>query len=113
MNIYQQAQRMWPILACLAKEGELITYGDLALKMGYTNSRAGRILYRPLGIIGQYCVKRDLPALNVLAVNARTKRPGSGVVFRSGHSIDEEREKVFKKQWGPCPKLERSNKNAR
>ena len=79
-RLHVQAQRIWMILAGHVsgngerrRRGELtLTYGELALRMGYDDTRAGHMLSRQLGIVGEYCLLNDLPALNAIVVNSKT-----------------------------------------
>lgn len=105
-RVYVQAQSMWLILVahvmCPERSGirpRTITYGDLAVRMGYEDPRAGHTLSRALGIVGEYCKYNDLPPLNVLVVNEITKQPGDNVVVRSGKTVSEEQRAVMKQNW--------------
>ena len=57
----------------------LLTYGDLAKKMGIS-PKAAIGLGRELGIVGVYCLQNGLPALNCIVVSQQTGAPGHGVV---------------------------------
>lgn len=103
-----QAQRIWQILTAFVMYGtepgvtmrkKCMTYGDLALKMGYPDPRAGHTLGRQLGIIGYYCRLNDLPPLNAIVVNQDTNLPGSEVVLREGASLRNEQLAVIKEDW--------------
>ena len=86
-RLHVQAQRIWMILAGHVsgsgerrRRGELtLTYGELALRMGYDDTRAGHMLSRQLGIVGEYCLLNDLPALNAIVVNSKTGVAGEDV----------------------------------
>ena len=100
-----QAQQIWLILIGQARlVKEVITYGDLALLMGYEDRRAGHMLARQLGIVGWYCMRNKLPTLNSIVVNADSKLPGDDVVLSSGREAnarDKKREiaEVLKEDW--------------
>ena len=76
-----------------------ITYGELAAKMGYEDSRAGYTLSRQLGIVGTYCKLNDLPPLNTIVVNQETGVPGEGVVHRDGYTVSREQAAVLGEDW--------------
>jgi hypothetical protein len=58
-----------------------------------------RVLRFPLYDICIKCQQRGLPELNAIAVNAKTKRPGSGCPALSSNWEDV-RDKVFSFNWG-------------
>ncbi|ALJ12381.1 hypothetical protein [Sphingopyxis macrogoltabida] len=102
-----QAQRIWLILSgYVSGRNDLprqnactITYGELALRMGYADTRAGHMLSRQLGIVGHYCLMNDLPALNAIVVNATTKEPGGDVVLTPGRVFREELRAIYRQDW--------------
>lgn len=106
-RLYVQAQQIWVILTGFvmwhqhagAAMPPTITYGDLALKMGHDDRRVGHTLARQLGIVAQFCVRNDLPALNVIVVNQHTKMPGNDVIVRPGRTVHEEQTEVFGTDW--------------
>lgn len=105
-RIYVQAQRIWLVLVAFVKtplrrpsDPKTITYGEVAELMGYADRRAGHMLSRQLGIIGEYCRLNDLPTLNSIVVNQTTGMPGEDVLLRDGHSIKDEQRAVLKEDW--------------
>ena len=102
-----QAQRIWLILSGHVsgpanpptQAARTVTYGELALRMGYADTRAGHMLSRQLGIVGHYCLMNDLPALNVMVVNATTNEPGGDVVLTPGRSFREELRAIYRQDW--------------
>lgn len=104
-RVYVQAQQIWLILTAYVHYGPrrsrptTITYGELALEMGFEDTRAGYTLARQLGIVGHYCVYNGLPALNAIVVNQDTKMPGDEVVLRANRSVHEEQKAVMKQNW--------------
>ncbi|MES2088970.1 MAG: hypothetical protein V4532_03150 [Pseudomonadota bacterium] len=106
-RLYVQAQQIWLILVAFVESNKekgpncdkTMSYGELALKMGYEDRRAGHMLSRQLGIVGQLCVNDSLPALNVIVVNAETGVPGDEVVLSPGFSVKDEQRAVFKQNW--------------
>lgn len=101
-----QAQRIWLILAGFVSGREApprgertIRYGELALRMGYSDTRAGHMLSRQLGIVGTYCLMNDLPALNAIVVNAVTGQPGEDVVLTPGRTFREEVRAIYQQDW--------------
>ena len=105
-RLYVQAQRIWLILvsfvmSCDRKASRpcTITYGDLALRMGYEDRRAGHTLARQLGIVGELCVSNGLPALNAIVVNKDTGVPGDEVLLREGVTLAQEQRAVMEQDW--------------
>ena len=105
-RLYVRAQQIWIVLISFVMSENretnhplTITYGDLALKMGYEDKRAGHTLGRQLGIVGQFCVLNGLPALNVVVVNQTTGMPGDEVVLRDGKEVRDEQKAVMETNW--------------
>jgi hypothetical protein len=105
-RLYVQAQRIWLILASFVSgmtrgstDRTTLSYGELALCMGYGDARAGHMLGRQLGIVGNYCVLNGLPPLNVIVVNQDTGVPGDEVVLRPGRTVRQEQRAVFSQDW--------------
>jgi hypothetical protein len=109
-RLYVQAQQIWLILVALvmseqsgapARPGRArtITYGDLAIRMGRADGRAGHTLSRQLGIIGRLCIQNKLPALNAIVVNQVTGEPGGDVVLNHNKKPAQERADVMKVDW--------------
>jgi hypothetical protein len=105
-RVYVQAQRIWLILVAFAKsplrradDPTTITYGNLAELMGHSDRRAGHMLGRQLGIIGEYCKQNDLPTLNSIVVTQTTGVPGDDVVLRAGHTVSDEQRGVMEEDW--------------
>ena len=105
-RVYVRAQQIWLILvAAVMNSGRnprrptTITYGDLAVLMGYPDKRAGHTLARQLGIVGEYCKLNDLPALNAIVVNEVTKTPGADVVVRDGSTVAREQADIMTEDW--------------
>lgn len=101
-----QAQRIWMILCGFVSgrplgrgDDRTMTYGELAVRMGYPDTRAGHMLGRQLGIVGHYCLLNGLPALNALVVNATTKEPGGDVVLTPGNSFRDELRSIYRQDW--------------
>jgi hypothetical protein len=106
-RLHVQAQRIWLILVAFVQcrrvwhpESEkLLTYGELAQLMGYSDKRAERFLSRQLEIVGQYCVRNGLPALNSIVVHQTTGAPGDDVVLTKGHTVRQEQKAVMATDW--------------
>lgn len=107
-RLYVQAQRIWLILVAFVKESpegpgrprpKLITYGDLAMRMGAADGRAGHTLGRQLGIIGAFCLANKLPALNAIVVNGQTLQPGAEVVLTPDRTVVQEQVAVSNYDW--------------
>lgn len=104
-RVYVTAQQFWLILTGFvmwtpAKERRsLITYGDLALKAGYGDPRAGHMFGRQLGIVGNFCLQNDFPALNSIVVTQHSGRPGVEVVTAADRTVLEEQRLVLNFDW--------------
>ena len=104
-RVYVTAQQLWSILTGFVmweqEKGNKsrITYGELALKAGYPDARAGHMLGRQLGIIGNFCLQNNLPALNSIVVTQHSGRPGDEVVHATNRTILEEQKAVLKFGW--------------
>ena len=104
-RVYVQAQQIWLILVAFVMFGDgsrrkkIMTYGELAGTMGYDDYRAGHVLGRQLGIIGNYCVINDLPPLNVIVVTQETGVPGDEVILRRRRTVKEEQVAVCRQNW--------------
>ena len=102
-RLYVQAQQMWLILVAFVcspmrrpNDPKTITYGDLAELMGYTDRRAGHMLSRQLGIIGEFCRLNNLPTLNSIVVIQATGVPGEDVLLRHGRTVKQEQRDVIR-----------------
>lgn len=110
----QQAQQIWMILVSFVMNKTdsvgnkkslkdisyappaTITYGELALKMGYKDKRAGHGLGYPLGILAVLCINSKLPAINTIVVNQETGMPGESVLFHG--DLEAEQCAIFKNE---------------
>jgi hypothetical protein len=105
-RLHVQAQQIWLILAAFVSgptrrptDPRTMTYGELAEVMGYPDRRAGHTLSRQLGIVGQYCLLNDLPALNAIVVNQTTGVPGDEVILSDGRTVRQEQRAVHGQNW--------------
>jgi hypothetical protein len=101
-----QAQRIWLILTSFVSsplreldDPKTMTYGELAIRMGYADGRAGHTLGRQLGIVGYLCLENGLPALNSIVVNSVTGAPGHDVVLGDSRTVAQEQRAVFRQDW--------------
>lgn len=103
-RVYVRAQQVWMILAAhvMNTSGKfsdrLLTYGDLAKKMGIS-PKAAIGLGRELGIIGEYCLQNGLPALSCIVVSQQTGAPGHGVVVSKNKSWRDDARDSFNTDW--------------
>jgi len=94
----------WVVLGCSGKMGEqkkgsrLITYGELAVLMGYT-AQSGVTLSKALAKIRNFCRQNNLPELNLIVVNFETGEPGDEASDADGKSIVAEQKKVLETNW--------------
>jgi putative restriction endonuclease len=93
----ERASRAWYILVECAQNKQSITYGQLADKMGI-HPRICRFF---LGLIQDHCKPNNLPSLQSLVVNKRTRIPGDGYIAstRDLPSIQKTQNKVFNYAW--------------
>ena len=87
----KMAREALPILLWVVKNHRTITYKQLAEEMSYRTGdpvKARMTLYgKPAGKIGDVLIllakekKLDIPPLNAIVVNARTKLPGHGATY--------------------------------
>ena len=106
-RLYVQAQRIWMILTGFVmqhpqRSGSMppvISYGDLAVTMGAADGRAGHTLGRQLGIVGDFCLRNGLPALNAIVVNQQTRQPGAEVILQPGNDALAEQRAVAAYDW--------------
>ena len=76
----RRARRAWPKLVAAARRGEPLSYKDLSASIGLHWRAASWFL----GIIQRYCAKMELPRLQALAVNQKTRIPGKGYAGNRG-----------------------------
>ena len=104
MSAAEQAHAIWAVLTKRATETASatvakITYGDLALAIGCAQQGAARTIKPALGLIGTYCVKHNLPALNTLAVDKASMEAADWAVMAEGATPRTERERVVAFDW--------------
>ncbi|MHC2582673.1 hypothetical protein ACVI1J_005152 [Bradyrhizobium diazoefficiens] len=103
-RVYVRAQQVWMILVghVMNTSGKftdrLLTYGDLAKKMGIS-PKAAIGLGREVGIVGEYCLLNGLPALNCIVVGQQTGAPGHGVLVGKNKSWRDEARDSFATDW--------------
>ena len=103
---HEQAHQMWMILSAYValeckgklKRKGIITYGELASKMGYP-VQAGYTLSEPLGMIARFCMSENLPLLNTVVVSLENGEPGTDVIFDPSQSLRKQQKKVKKFDW--------------
>jgi hypothetical protein len=104
LTAIEQALAIWPILVRRATETgsttvAKITYGDLAVAIGYPHKGAARAIKPALGLIGLYCIKHNMPALNALVVNQASMEAGDSVVLTDGETPRTERASIIAFDW--------------
>lgn len=94
INQTQRAAIGWEVLTQVAKNKDLIRYGQLSSQIG--------IHHRPvrfvLGLIQNYCLLNQLPPLTILIVN-QSGLPGEGFIAWDVDDIDEGLEQVYNYNW--------------
>lgn len=92
----KRARLAWPLLLKRAKSKKPYTYGELAPMVGAHHRAASYFL----GVIQKYCDDEGWPALQALAVNAKTKVPGRGYIgSRAYKAHQKELSKVSATNW--------------
>lgn len=92
---YERAARAWPLLTETAANQAKITYADLSNRIGMNHPRPIRFV---LGVIQDYCMRRELPPLTILAVNQRGL-PGEGFIAWPIDNLDEGYRDVYGHAW--------------
>ena len=94
---YERAGRAWLILIDCARNRKSITYGQLAARMD-VHPRVCRFF---LGLIQDRCMANNLPPLQSLVVNMRSRLPGGGYIAtpRDHRKIEQAHTEVFKFEW--------------
>ena len=90
-----RALQAWQILISKASDSSIITYGDLANMMGYTDAHH---LDYILSHIQYYCQQDGLPLLNSIVVNQETGLPGEGITVKP-EQIPLIHMQVFRQNW--------------
>ncbi len=93
MKLEERAQQVWPILTQAARNRQLLTYTQVAERIGMAPQGMGQILAR----IMWYCDQNGLPPLTVLVVQRETGKPGPGLTTTG--DVDRDREAVFERNW--------------
>ena len=91
-----RAVQAWQILVGKAMNRQTVTYEGLSVSM-YGKNAAG-VMANILGHIAFYCMDSGLPPLTAIVVGKRGGKPGEDIPV-SLEEIDEEREKVFRRNW--------------
>ena len=95
VNQYERAAISWPIIVECARNRRLITYGQLAARMGI-HPRVCRFF---LGIIQDYCLSNSLPPLQSLVVNKQSGKPGAVYFASPINQIKKVHDEVFNYNW--------------
>lgn len=96
INQYERAMRAWVVLAEVAAARGVITYGDLAAKLGVTNPKACRYFLDP---IQSYCLINQIPPLTILVVTKGKKKPGVGFIAHDTEALNEGMAQVWGYDW--------------
>lgn len=91
-----RAVQAWQILVGKAMNRQTVTYEGLSLLM--YGKKAQGVLNKILGHIAHYCSGRALPTLPVIVVGKTRGTAGEGIPLDQ-RLLDEEREKVYEKDW--------------
>jgi hypothetical protein len=99
MDKYDRALQIWQVLISAAHNRQILTYEIVAELIGL--GRQGAIAIGPayLGILKSYCIANRLPPITALIVKKKGGKPGAGLSDALTKHPDEDREKVFTRQW--------------
>lgn len=95
INQEERAGKGWNILAKVANQKKLITYGELGKGIGI-HHRAIRFV---LGVIQDYCIDHELPPLTILVINKSEGKPGDGFTAWDVEDIDNGLDQVYNFNW--------------
>lgn len=100
MRRHELAHAAWPVLCEIAKKREVITYENLAHRLGY--EQAATTMKNALGPIQNLCIARGYPALTSLVVNKNSKKPGDGFIRRDD-TVTAGQHRAWEFDWGAVP----------
>lgn len=95
LNYESSAFKAWEILVRLAKQRDVITYGELA-ELVSVHYRSVRFV---LGHVQNHCLNYNLPPLTILIVNKSTRKPSTGFIAFSHDNIEQGRAEVQNYDW--------------
>lgn len=90
-----RASIAWPILIDFANRSTIMTYGELANKMGIHP----RVCKYFLGLIQDHCIENRLPPLQSIVVDKKTGAPGKGYYATPTNNILNVHRSVFAFDW--------------
>jgi hypothetical protein len=98
------AQRIWSYMVgylAFRQDGYglgegIITYGNLAVKVGYDTTKSGLAIVEPVKLVSRFCSDNDLPYLTSMIVREDTKHPGWDDMFPSEKKYLKAQNKVLK-----------------
>lgn len=91
-----RARRAWPLLVAMAKRrAEPLSYGQLCARLGLHH----RAAFWFLDHIVEWCRVEQLPPLQALVVNARTRLPGIGARV-AGRNAKQNHRRVLERVYG-------------
>ncbi len=99
VNHEQRAARIWPVLAEMARQGQTITYGQLAKAIGIHH----RALGTPLWLIQDCCRDEKQLPLTILVVHQGDSKPGEGFIAWDVDDLEDGMKLVFDFDWSAIP----------
>lgn len=99
-NRFELAVRAWPILTKAAADGEIITYEELATRLGY--AKAATTMRNALWPLQDLCIVKRPPPLTSIVVSKAKRRPGDGFVQRDDEIADSWK-RVRDNNWSERP----------
>ena len=96
VNQSERAGRAWPILAEVAQNRGLVTYGELGRRLNI-HHRTVRFV---LSEIQDYCLAEKLPPITILVVDQKEGKPGAGFIAWDVNDTAQGLELVYGYPWG-------------
>lgn len=88
----------WGVLTKAAKGREIITYEELAKRLGYEDGGATAMRHA-LDPVQAYCIRRQYRRLTSIVVSKGTGKPGDGFIYESDADLAETQARVFDFAW--------------
>jgi hypothetical protein len=96
----EQAAAIYLFLSSMAKERQIVTYGETAAAIGRVGK--GRLIAPALKILHLWCEANNKPAMTTLVVSQSTQEVGSWLAERI-EDLDAERLRVCDHDWSVDP----------
>ena len=101
---YDRAVQVWHELTTAARNKQILTYDDLAARMGLGGPQAPSAF---VVLVSQFCSKLDLPNLTVLVLSHDLTKLGD--IFQDPLELWNEITRVFRYNWSDVVPLSRED----